>query len=107
MKKVKPELIKKVVWKWEYGVYLAFCPYCGEPAYEKDGCCFCHKPYIWVEGDHQPIKITQGEYTIVQSTNNHIMLYKNGSVIMHGACYKKLSEEELLAEIERVKNLEH
>ncbi len=88
--------IKKVKWKWDYGVYVPFCPYCDEPAYEKEGCVFCKKPYQWVEGEYKPTEVTQGEYTVVQATNNHISIYKNGEFVFHASCTKKKTEEELL-----------
>ena len=59
--------MKKVNWKWDYGVYVPFCPYCDEPAYEKDHCCFCNKPYEWV----------------------------NGELISHISCTKKFNKTEL------------
>ena len=92
---------KKVVWRWEYGVYVPFCPYCDEPAYEHDACCFCGKPYEYVDGEYKPKEVSKGEYTIVQSTNNHICLYKDGHMVMHAASTKSFTEEELLQHIER------
>ena len=64
--------IKPVIWKWDYGVYVPFCPYCGEPAYEKDRCFSCGKPYEWTDGEIEPTTVSRGEYTAIQATNNHI-----------------------------------
>ena len=97
--------MKEVVWKWEYGVYVPFCPYCGEPAYEQDSCTFCGEPYQWVEGEFKPTKVTRGEYTVVQATNRHIHIYKNGKMVLHSHGNKKLTEEELLKEIDFYENL--
>ena len=91
---------KKVVWRWEYDVYVPFCPYCDEPAYEHDGCCFCGKPYEYVDGECKPKEVSKGEYTVVQSTNNHINVYKNGSLVFHADCAAPRSEAELLALID-------
>ena len=88
--------IKKVNWQWDYGVYMAFCPYCNEPVYEKDKCVFCGKPYKWVEGKFKPTEIEHQGYTIVQSTDNHILVYnKDGHMVYHASCTKKLTEDEL------------
>lgn len=87
--------MKKVNWKWDYGVYVPFCPYCNEPAYEKDHCCFCNKPYEWVDGEYKNTIVEVGKYTIVQATNNHISIYENGELISHISCTKKYTETEL------------
>lgn len=92
--------IKEVEWMWEYGVYIPFCPYCGEPAYEKDSCYFCGKPYKYVEGEYKPTEVQCGEYTVVQNTNNHIHIYKDDSMVMHIQCTVKKTEEELREEVE-------
>ena len=91
--------MKKVKWQWDYGIYVPFCPYCDEPAYEKDKCFACGKPYEWVEGKYKDTIIKHGEYTIVQATNNHISIYKNGEFIHHAQCDKKMTEKEMLGHI--------
>lgn len=87
--------MKIVNWKWDYGVYVPFCPYCDEPAYEKERCVFCGKEYGWVEGEHKPTVVEEGDYTIVQSTNNHISIYEKGELVSHISCTEKCTEEEL------------
>ena len=87
--------MKKVKWRWDWGVYVPFCPYCDEPAYEKDHCVFCNKPYEWVEGKHKATIVNVGEYTVVQCTNNHIHIYKDEHMVMHASCTKKKTEDEL------------
>jgi hypothetical protein len=91
--------MKKVKWDWDWGVYIPLCPYCNEPAYEKDHCVFCGKPYEWVEGKYKDTIVKQGEYTIIQATNNHISIYKNGEFVMHSQCNKKMTEKELLDQV--------
>ena len=91
---------KKIKWRWEYGVYGCFCPYCNEWAYEKDHCVFCGKPYEWVEPKHKETIIKQGKYTIVQATNNHISIYKSGEFVYHASCTEKKTEEELIKHLE-------
>lgn len=93
--------IKVVVWKWDYGVYMPFCPYCDEPAYEKVGCVFCKKPYKYVEGEVKDTVVSKGEYTVVQCSNNHLQLYKNNELILTAACTEKMSEEKLFEYIDR------
>lgn len=87
---------KKIIWRWDWEVYMPFCPYCNEPAYEKDKCVFCGKPYEWVEPKYKDTIIEQGEYTIIQATNNHISIYKNGEFVFHAQYTKKLTEEKLI-----------
>lgn len=87
---------KQVVWRWEYGVYVPFCPYCGEPAYDHDLCFNCGKPYEYVEGEYKPKVVSKGAYTVIQSTNHHISVYKNDGLIFNAACGVSRSEAELL-----------
>ena len=86
--------LKKVKWKWDWGVYVPFCPYCNEPAYEEDHCVFCEKEYIWVDKSKERI-LTVGEYTVCQASNNHITIAKDGKMVMHASCTKKKSDDEL------------
>ena len=86
---------QKVNWRWDWGVYVPFCPYCDEPAYEQDHCVFCNREYEWVEGKHKATIVNVGEYTVVQCTNNHIHIYKDGRMVMHASCTKKKTEDEL------------
>lgn len=86
----------KVNWRWDMGVYVPFCPYCDELAYEKDHCVFCNREYEWVEGEHKSTIVEVGEYIVVQATNNHIHIYKDGRIIGHVSCTKKMTEDELI-----------
>lgn len=88
---------KKVVWRWDWSVYMAFCPYCDEPAYGTERCEFCGKEFEWVEPKHKPTVVEcDGGYTVVQETNNHIMIFdKEGKMVLHASCTKKKTHEEL------------
>ena len=97
--------MKKVKWQWDMGVDVPFCPYCDEPAYEKDHCAFCGKKYKWVEGKHKPTVVEYGDYRIIQCTNNHIQVYKNNQIVMYSSCTKKLTEEELKAHVDFVRSI--
>lgn len=97
--------MKKIKYRWDMGVYVAFCPYCDELVYEKDRCVFCGKPYEYVEGKHKPTIVEEDEYTIVQATNNHIQIYKDGRMVMHMSCRKKKTEDELRSTIELYESL--
>lgn len=96
--------MKKVKWRWDMGVYVPFCPYCDEFPYDDDKCVFCGKPYKWVDGSIKETVVTEGDYTIYQGTSNHIQLYKDGKLIVHMSCTKKMTEEELKEIIERYNN---
>lgn len=87
--------MKKVKWRWDYDVYVPLCPYCNEPAYEKDHCIFCNKEYEWGDDKYKETIVNVGEYTVVQFTNNHIHVYKGERMVRHASCTKKMTEEEL------------
>ena len=87
--------IKEIQWHWEYGLYLPTCPYCNEPAYEKDRCVFCEKEYKWVESEIKDTVVTVGDYTVVQLSNNAIYVLKGEAIAMHASCAKKMTEDEL------------
>lgn len=90
--------MKKVKWRWDYGVYAPFCPYCDDIIYDnKEKCAVCGKPYEWVEPKYKDTVIEEGEYTIIQATNKHITIYQNGELILHAHYTKKLTCEELRA----------
>ena len=86
--------MKKVKWKWDYGVYVPLCPYCGELAYEKDHCSFCMNSYKWVDkSKDRSVKV--GEYTVVQCSNKHIHIYKGEHMVLHASCTKRKSKRQL------------
>lgn len=87
--------IEKVKWRWDWDIYVPFCPYCDEVAYYKDHCVFCGNLFEWVEGEVSPSEVTEGEYTVCQSTGGGIYVYKNGELVMHSQCTVKKTEEEL------------
>ncbi len=86
--------MKKVKWRWDYGCYVPLCPYCNDYAYEKDHCVFCKKEYKWVDKS-KTRTVTVGEYTIVQTSNNHIHVYKGERMVLHISCTEKKSKWEL------------
>ena len=52
--------------------------------------------------------LTQVEYDgykAIQATNHHIMVYKDGRIVMHSSCDVKKTEDELREHIEFVKGL--
>ena len=44
-------------------------------------------------------------YTVIQCTNNDILVYKNGRIIMHSHCIKKKTIEELKEFTNAIKTL--
>ena len=97
--------VKKVKWKRDWGVYVPFCPYCNELAYEHDHCVFCGKKYEWVEGKIKPTVVEHEGYTIVQCTNNHIQVYKDNRLVLHASCNKKMTEDELKGQVAFLKDV--
>lgn len=99
--------MKKVKWTWDWGVFVPLCPHCNELAYEKDHCVFCGKKYIWVDDGERakPTVVEHNGYTIIQCTNNHIQIYKDGRIVMHASCTKKMTEEELKDQVKFLEDL--
>jgi hypothetical protein len=87
--------MKQVKWQWDWGVYAPFCPYCNEPAYEKDHCVFCGKEYKWVKSKVKDTRVEVGEYTVIQLSNNALYMYKGEHCVMHASSAKKMTEDEL------------
>ena len=94
--------MKRIRWRWDFGVYMPFCPHCDEIAWANNRCTFCGKPYRWVEGRVKPKIVTHGEFTAVQGTGKDITVYDGeGEFIMHASCDKKLTDEELIEVIKK------
>ena len=91
--------MKKVKWRWDMGCYIPFCPFCGEPAYEKDRCTFCNKEYKWADKSKER-KVTVGDYTIIQTSNKHITIVKGDRRVMHASCTKRMSKRRLRKMVE-------
>lgn len=53
-----------------------------------------------LKNDQSSVEVSRGVYKVVQATNHHIHLYMNGKRIMHLPCDKKMSEVELLEQID-------
>lgn len=94
--------MKKVVWKYEFDneTKYPFCPYCNEFAYKEEKCLFCGKPYEWVEEETATVLVEFEGYKVVQTSNNHIHLYKDSKLIMHIPCTRKMTVEELKKEVD-------
>jgi len=95
--------MKNVIWKWRNGSYVPFCPYCGEPAHNQDECIFCGRTYNYILNAIIPVEVTADEYTAIQTTNNHIFIYKDAEIICHMQCYDWKTENELIELIESYK----
>ena len=87
-------MMKKVKWKWDLGCYIPLCPYCNEFAIEQDHCVFCEKEYKWVDKSKERI-VTVDDYTIVQTSNKHIQVYKGERMVLHASCTKRMSKRKL------------
>lgn len=96
--------IKKVKWIWEFDCYVPLCPYCNELAYEIDHCVFCNKEYKWVDKSKDR-KVTVGEYTVVQASNNHISITKDDRMVLHASCTKKKSKRQLKKMVEHYEKI--
>ena len=95
--------MERVIWKWDAGTYVPFCPHCQEPAYQKGRCLFCGERFLWVEPSVSQRKVVIGEYEAVQAPNHHLHLYKNGTLILHASCARELTAEEIKQFIENHK----
>jgi hypothetical protein len=79
------------------GNKYAFCPYCNEFAYEKDHCVFCGKKYKLVERKERSVSV--GEYTAVQTSNNHVIIHNGERMVMHIECNRRMSKRALKKQI--------
>ncbi len=93
--------VKPVKWKWDWGAYLPFCPYCDEPAYDDEWCFNCHKKYKMVEGEFKDVIVTDGEWSAVSTPGKSLFIYHKGQTIAHASCTKQFTEEELLQQLKR------
>ena len=100
--------MKKVAWLDEGdGGKYPFCPYCNEFAYEKKQCVFCGKPYRWWEPwRYKTRTVTVGDYTVGQASNNHVMIAKDGCMVYHASCNKRMSRRALRRLVEFFEKLE-
>ena len=88
--------MKKLVWRWDWGVYMSFCPYCDEPVSGDEHCEFCGKAFEYVEPKYKPTVVEVGEYTVIQTTGKSVYIVdKDGHWVYHASCTKKFTEDEL------------
>lgn len=98
--------VKKVIWRWDYGVYMPFCPNCDDILYVPEKACrSCKQAIEWTEPKYKETVVEIDEYTVVQATNNHISIYENGKFVFHASCRKKMTETELKDMVEIYKSL--
>lgn len=97
--------MKKVNWRWDWGCYVPLCPYCDELVHDTEKCVFCGKKYEWVEGKIKPTKVDHEGYTIIQSAGNHLMVYKDGQIVLYASCTQKMTEKELRDQIDFIKEM--
>ena len=97
--------MKQVVWKDEYGTKMPFCPYCDEPIYIKGEWCFCNKKHEWVDIRPSETVVEVGEYAVIQTTNNHVHVMRNGEMIIHIHCSRRMTEDELRELVKDYKKL--
>ena len=97
--------MKKVKWRYEYGMEMPFCPYCDEPIYYKGECSFCGKKHEWENSKQEETVVEDGDYVIVQTPNNHIHIMHCGRMIVHINCTKKMTEDELRGLVAKYANM--
>lgn len=98
--------MKKVEWLNEAdGGKYPFCHYCHEFAYEQDCCVFCGKKYKWTEGVRTRA-VSIGEYTVIQASNNNILVVKDDKAVYHAQCTEKLGYRRLKRFLEAYIELE-
>ena len=70
-----------------------------------DRCVFCGKEYQWCKGKKKDRVVIVGEYTVVQTTNNHISITKDGRMVYHAQCTKRLSKRKLKKHVDYYEQL--
>ena len=93
--------MKDVIWRWDYGLCMPFCPYCDEPAYDEEQCFSCGRKYNYTESPVKNTRVEVGEYTIIQLTNKALYICKGDRIVMHASCAKKMTEDELKEFVKR------
>ena len=113
MKKQKDfsnEPAKEIKWQKEYCytsddfMVVPICPSCGEPAYEKDECVFCHQKFIWVDKpkEYEDNIAVIGDWVATQIYGSwSVYIEHQGKLIVHATFYDKLSKQELTNFLQR------
>ena len=51
------------------------------------------------------MKLTYKGYVVSQTSNNHVMIFKNKEMVFHASCTKKKTEKELKSTVDLYLNL--
>lgn len=97
---------KEVKWCYDWGVLIPFCPYCDEPAYEKDKCVFCGKEYITTPKPIPDLEVYGDRFYAVMPSKTSIYIFEQvtGALVCHESVSGKWDKEKLekhLKEIEK------
>lgn len=72
-----------------------FCPTCERRLIWEDG-----ELMITAQGSKDAVEVHKGEWTVIQATNNHVAILRNGKRVAHFQCNDKKSEQALLEMID-------
>lgn len=100
---------KEVVWRYEYGMLLPFCPVCGGPAYEEESCVFCGQKFLWVETEEVKKQAEKQKELIVDYEDIHVEqvigswgIYVSRKIgagykmLAHLSCSREFTRDELI-----------
>ena len=90
---------KEIVYYWEYGMLMGFCPNCNDIPYDKEVCQLCGQKLIWKEKPkkYQDTVVKKDDYVITQVYGSwSVYVEKNGVLLSISQCTKKFTKKELL-----------
>lgn len=90
---------KEILYECEWGMLVGICPNCNEIPYSEKVCQFCGQKLIWKEKPkkYQDIVVKKDDYVITQIYGSwSVYVEKNGELISHSICKKRLTKKELL-----------
>ncbi|MGN1337370.1 MAG: hypothetical protein ACI4WW_02730 [Candidatus Coprovivens sp.] len=99
----------KIVYEYEWGMFIPVCPFCKESVYEKDHCVFCKaKLEQPTEEEQEEVKKANHEYTVtyknitLNQVANAVYEYRDNVLVSHWSLARPFTEEELLKEAKRL-----
>lgn len=98
---------KEIFYDFEYEMYIAICPNCGDIPYDKEVCQLCGQKLIWKEKPkkYQDIVVEKDGYRATQIYGSWSIYIENKNQLLTiSKCTRRFTKKELLKMIEKVKD---